>query len=191
MQPETLHFQNCQHSSQKYICNTLILLPSYRAERLGCINAAWPDHFGHYREAAITQTKHHWWWKMNHVFDGINVLKEHPGPFIFLEEDHFVVEDFLHVFQKLVKIWETETPEAKMITLGNYLKKQDKEGNIVSFYTYGIFAVRFCFIYFWSVFIVHLSASHNCFLSRPSSISCPYCLEILDVYWLLFSLCPG
>ena len=35
-----------------------------RAKEQGCIDADHPDSYGHYREAAVTAIKHHWWWKV-------------------------------------------------------------------------------------------------------------------------------
>ncbi|CAF89452.1 unnamed protein product, partial [Tetraodon nigroviridis] len=35
-------------------------IPKKEALKLGCINAEYPDAFGHYREAKFSQTKHHW-----------------------------------------------------------------------------------------------------------------------------------
>ena len=37
-----------------------------RASKLLCTNWEWPDKYGHYREAKYTQTKHHWFWKVNY-----------------------------------------------------------------------------------------------------------------------------
>lgn len=50
-----------------------------RALKRKCNNAHYPDLYGHYREAAFTQTKHHWFWKTNTVFDGLEVTKYHTG----------------------------------------------------------------------------------------------------------------
>lgn len=50
-----------------------------QAKRLHCLNADWPDLYGHYREAKFTQTKHHWWWKANRIFDQLRVTKVHDG----------------------------------------------------------------------------------------------------------------
>lgn len=38
-----------------------------------------PDLYGHYREAKFTQTKHHWWWKANRVFEQLEVTRNHTG----------------------------------------------------------------------------------------------------------------
>jgi alpha-1,6-mannosyl-glycoprotein beta-1,2-N-acetylglucosaminyltransferase len=40
-------------------------LPVSKAKEKKCMNAAFPDAYGHYREATYTQTKHHWFWKVN------------------------------------------------------------------------------------------------------------------------------
>jgi N-acetylglucosaminyltransferase II (MGAT2) len=52
-----------------------------RAQKLKCINAKHPDIYGHYREAQFTQTKHHWWWKANRVFDQLEVTQNYTGAF--------------------------------------------------------------------------------------------------------------
>ena len=43
------------------------------------------------------QTKHHWWWKANHIFHKLDITRHFTGTVLFLEEDHFVAEDFLHI----------------------------------------------------------------------------------------------
>jgi alpha-1,6-mannosyl-glycoprotein beta-1,2-N-acetylglucosaminyltransferase len=88
------------------------------ALRSKCLNANYPDLYNHYREAAYTQTKHHWWWKANRVFDQLEATRYHTGLVLFLEEDHYVAEDFLHV----LKLMETskDCPTCNILTLGNY-----------------------------------------------------------------------
>ena len=121
-----------------------------RARGLGCINAEWPDLYGHYREAKFTQTKHHWWWKANWGFDQLRVIKHHDGNFrsflapnssdivtqlylrlsfsilkgmvLFLEEDHFVSTDFLNVLQLAEAERTTRYPKCDIICLGTYLE---------------------------------------------------------------------
>ena len=81
-----------------------------------CTNSAWPDIHGHYREAEFTQvqlcaqaqarpaslqTKHHWWWKANQIFHNLDVTQHFTGTVLFLEEDHFVAEDFLHILSMM------------------------------------------------------------------------------------------
>ncbi|VDM11946.1 unnamed protein product [Wuchereria bancrofti] len=70
---------------------------------LKCNNWKNPDKYGHFRVARLTQIKHHWWWKMNYIFDGI--LKQYAltkAWVILLEEDHYVSPDFLHVMRLIV-----------------------------------------------------------------------------------------
>jgi len=94
-----------------------------RASALKCINAAWPDIHGHYREAKFTQTKHHWWWKANHVFHTLEVLKDFPGYVLFLEEDHYVSADFLHVLSLMIKEKNNLGSQVDILCLGTYLRK--------------------------------------------------------------------
>ena len=51
----------------------------FRANRVKCTNAEFPDLYGHYREAKFTQTKHHWWWKANRIFEQLALTKHHTG----------------------------------------------------------------------------------------------------------------
>lgn len=92
------------------------------AMKAKCSNADFPDLYGHYREAKFTQTKHHWWWKINHVFDGLRVTRNHTGLVVFLEEDHYVVEDFLWSLSLMEKARMKEVKNANILCLGSYMK---------------------------------------------------------------------
>ncbi|XP_064485239.1 alpha-1,6-mannosyl-glycoprotein 2-beta-N-acetylglucosaminyltransferase-like isoform X2 [Ornithodoros turicata] len=74
--------------------------PDY-ARKIKCLNADHPDVYMHYRESKFTQIKHHWWWKVNTVFHKLNITKNHDGPMLLLEEDHYVTPDLL-VMAKLM-----------------------------------------------------------------------------------------
>ncbi|XP_033211864.1 alpha-1,6-mannosyl-glycoprotein 2-beta-N-acetylglucosaminyltransferase isoform X2 [Belonocnema kinseyi] len=89
---------------------------------LKCTNAQHPDLYGHYREAKFTQTKHHWWWKANRVFDQLTVTRNHTGMILFLEEDHYVAEDFLHVLRLMERTCKHSCERCNVLTLGTYLK---------------------------------------------------------------------
>ncbi|XP_014297629.1 alpha-1,6-mannosyl-glycoprotein 2-beta-N-acetylglucosaminyltransferase isoform X2 [Microplitis demolitor] len=93
-----------------------------QALALKCINAEHPDLYGHYREAKFTQTKHHWWWKANRVFDQLNVTRNHTGMVLFLEEDHYVAEDFLHVLKLMERTCKHSCERCNVLSLGTYLK---------------------------------------------------------------------
>ncbi|XP_053682426.1 alpha-1,6-mannosyl-glycoprotein 2-beta-N-acetylglucosaminyltransferase [Sabethes cyaneus] len=87
-----------------------------------CNNALHPDLYGHYREAKFTQTKHHWWWKSNRVFDQLEVTKYHMGLVVFLEEDHYVAEDFLYILELMQQKSHELCPKCNILSLGTYLK---------------------------------------------------------------------
>ncbi|VDO36306.1 unnamed protein product, partial [Brugia timori] len=91
---------------------------------LKCNNWKNPDKYGHFRVARLTQIKHHWWWKMNYIFDGI--LKQYAltkAWVILLEEDHYVSPDFLHVMRLIVDNKSSFCAECQVISLGLYLKQ--------------------------------------------------------------------
>ncbi|KAK4321555.1 hypothetical protein Pmani_007672 [Petrolisthes manimaculis] len=90
------------------------------AAKVKCVGT--PDLYKHYREARFTQTKHHWWWKANKIFDEVWILRNHTGQVLFLEEDHYVAEDFLHTLRLLTAAIPRACPKCSLITLGNYLK---------------------------------------------------------------------
>ncbi|XP_017889766.1 alpha-1,6-mannosyl-glycoprotein 2-beta-N-acetylglucosaminyltransferase isoform X2 [Ceratina calcarata] len=93
-----------------------------QALALGCVNAKHPDLYGHYREAKFTQTKHHWWWKANRVFDQLAITRNHTGMVLFLEEDHYVAEDFIHVLRLMERTCKHSCERCNVLSLGTYLK---------------------------------------------------------------------
>ncbi|XP_033125551.1 alpha-1,6-mannosyl-glycoprotein 2-beta-N-acetylglucosaminyltransferase-like [Anneissia japonica] len=93
-----------------------------RAKQLKCNNADHPDKYGHYREVKFVMTKHHWWWKLQHVFTGITSLHNHTGPVLLLEEDHYVSPDFLPVLRQMYGIKQSKCPECDILTIGTYDK---------------------------------------------------------------------
>ncbi|XP_044740809.1 alpha-1,6-mannosyl-glycoprotein 2-beta-N-acetylglucosaminyltransferase [Chrysoperla carnea] len=96
---------------------------------LNCKNALYPDLYGHYREAKFTQTKHHWWWKANRVFNQLEITRYHTGMVVFLEEDHYVAEDFIHVLQLMEKTGKQRCAKCNIISLGTYLKTYNYYGD--------------------------------------------------------------
>ncbi|OXA38128.1 alpha-1,6-mannosyl-glycoprotein 2-beta-N-acetylglucosaminyltransferase isoform X2 [Folsomia candida] len=98
-------------------------MPVAKAQAANCRNAQHPDVHGHFREASYTQPKHHWWWKANFIFGGINVLRNYTGVVAFLEEDHYVTPDFLWVLNLLeTAMIRNSCKECNLIALGTYLK---------------------------------------------------------------------
>ncbi|KAM9316049.1 alpha-1,6-mannosyl-glycoprotein 2-beta-N-acetylglucosaminyltransferase-like [Gastrophryne carolinensis] len=73
--------------------------PRETAALKGCTNAEYPDAHGHYREAAFTQDKHHWWWKLHFAWERLREVGGHGGHILFLEEGGFLLPDWLHVLR--------------------------------------------------------------------------------------------
>lgn len=102
------------------------------AEKSNCNNWKHPDKYGNYRVAKYSQVKHHWWWKMNYVFDGVARLQKYDGWMLLLEEDHYVSPDFLHVFEQMISRQKELCDECTIITLGAYLKTYDTYSDMTS-----------------------------------------------------------
>lgn len=90
------------------------------AVQLHCQNALNPDHFGNYRESAFTQVKHHWFWKVNHVFDHLKVTRYFGGTVLFIEEDNYVFDDFLHVLQLMQRFRNRLCSDCDLLAVGGY-----------------------------------------------------------------------
>ncbi|XP_065341868.1 alpha-1,6-mannosyl-glycoprotein 2-beta-N-acetylglucosaminyltransferase isoform X1 [Cloeon dipterum] len=100
-----------------------------QALKIKCLNAEHPDLYGHYREAKFTQTKHHWWWKANRVFDHLEVTRNHTGLVLFLEEDHYVAEDFIEALRLMQKATAVHCDKCNILSLGTYLKTYNYYGD--------------------------------------------------------------
>ncbi|GMR47870.1 hypothetical protein PMAYCL1PPCAC_18065, partial [Pristionchus mayeri] len=93
------------------------------AKAAGCQNWEHPDKYGNYRIAKFTQIKHHWWWKMNYVFDGIiDRYSLEDRWVLLLEEDHYMSPDALHVLNHIIERRNTLCSDCELISLGFYLK---------------------------------------------------------------------
>lgn len=95
-------------------------IPKNEALKLGCINAEYPDSFGHYREAKFSQAKHHWWWKLHFVWDRVRAMKEHKGLVLMIEEDHFLSPDFVHVLKLMATLKKEQCPDCDILSMGSY-----------------------------------------------------------------------
>ena len=98
-----------------------------QAKKLNCLNAEWPDHFGHYRTAKVAQIKHHWWWKAHRVFDELQTIRNYDGLVLFLEEDHYLTEDFLEVLSQMNNQRNKMEPLNDIICLGTHATKLSRD----------------------------------------------------------------
>lgn len=98
-------------------------IPKYQALTRRCNNAAYPDRYGHYREVSIVQIKHHWWWKLNFVFNSIEILQNRTDCLLLLlEEDFYLSPDALVFLRKMETDKPKLCPECQFYTLGNLEK---------------------------------------------------------------------
>lgn len=81
-------------------------------------------------------------WKANRVFDQLEVTRYHTGLVLFLEEDHYVAEDFLYLLKLMQKKAYELCAKCNVMSLGTYLKT-------FNYYTYNS---------------NHKKVSGNCFL---------------------------
>lgn len=95
------------------------------ARKTGCLNAEHPDTYGHYREAHITQTKHHWWWKLHFVWERVQAMQGYSGFAIFLEEDNYILPDFFRFYKLMRDFREDQCPDCDMLALGNHNELND------------------------------------------------------------------
>lgn len=70
-----------------------------------------------YRDPEAAQSKHHWWWQANQIFDHINVLKNFTDPILFLEDDNYVTTDALVVYRLLIFARNIHCPFCEIISL--------------------------------------------------------------------------
>ena len=42
------------------------------------------------KKLSLSQTKHHWWWKTNRVFNGLKITKDFHGSVLFIEVTPFI-----------------------------------------------------------------------------------------------------
>ncbi|VFQ60512.1 unnamed protein product [Cuscuta campestris] len=70
-----------------------------------------PDQYGNHRSPKIVSLKHHWWWMMNTVWDGLKETRNHVGHTLFIEEDHFIFPNAYRNLQLLVELKPGKCPE--------------------------------------------------------------------------------
>ncbi|KAJ3606195.1 hypothetical protein NHX12_025716 [Muraenolepis orangiensis] len=91
-----------------------------QAVQSGCLNAEYPDSYAHYREPAVAQTKHHWWWKMHFVWERVAAMQGYRGFAVFLEEDNYVLPDLYHHYRAMAEYRAAHCPDCDVLALGNH-----------------------------------------------------------------------
>ncbi|KAI3695365.1 hypothetical protein L1987_78361 [Smallanthus sonchifolius] len=69
------------------------------------------DQYGNHRSPKIVSLKHHWWWMMNTVWDGLKETTGYSGDILFIEEDHFIFPNAYRNLKILTKLKPTKCPD--------------------------------------------------------------------------------
>ncbi|KAK4795163.1 hypothetical protein SAY86_013157 [Trapa natans] len=96
------------------------------AERMKCHGN--PDQYGNHRSPKIVSLKHHWWWMMNTVWDGLEETQGHSGHILFIEEDHFIFPNAYRNLQALVRLKPQKCPDCYAANLAPSDVKSRGEG---------------------------------------------------------------
>ncbi|KAF5726539.1 putative beta-1 2-n-acetylglucosaminyltransferase II [Tripterygium wilfordii] len=76
-----------------------------------------PDQYGNHRSPRIVSLKHHWWWMMNTVWDGLKETRGRIGHILFIEEDHFIFPNAYRNLQRLVALKPQKCPDCHAANL--------------------------------------------------------------------------
>ena len=87
-----------------------------------------PDQYGNHRSPKIVSLKHHWWWMMNTVWDGLKETREHSGHILFIEEDHFIFPNAYRNIQVLTALKPQKCPKCYAANLAPCDVKSRGEG---------------------------------------------------------------
>ncbi|XP_060188229.1 alpha-1,6-mannosyl-glycoprotein 2-beta-N-acetylglucosaminyltransferase [Lycium barbarum] len=87
-----------------------------------------PDQYGNHRDPKIVSLKHHWWWMMNTVWDGLEETRQHSGHILFIEEDHFIYPNAYRNMQLLVDLKSKKCPDCYAANLAPSEVKSRGEG---------------------------------------------------------------
>lgn len=68
-----------------------------------------PDQYGNHR-SKIVSLKHHWWWMMNTVWDGLAETAGFDGHVLFIEEDHYLFPIAYRTIQVLTVLKNSKCP---------------------------------------------------------------------------------
>eukprot|EP00250_Pteridium_aquilinum_P017297 c23555_g1_i1 orf=395-1759(-) len=84
-------------------------------DRSNCTGDA--DQYGNHRAPRIVSLKHHWWWMMNTVWDGLPETRDFYDHILFIEEDHFLFPNALRNMQTLSALKACVCPGCYMANL--------------------------------------------------------------------------
>lgn len=77
------------------------------------------------------------------------------GPILFLEDDHYVAEDFIYMLKLMEKSCSVTCPQCSILSLGTYLKTYSFYGEAKVCYKFVLLFLLFIFLRIYS-FVFHL-----------------------------------
>ncbi|KAL7593929.1 alpha-1,6-mannosyl-glycoprotein 2-beta-N-acetylglucosaminyltransferase [Lactuca sativa] len=86
------------------------------------------DQYGNHRSPKIVSLKHHWWWMMNTIWDGLQETINHSGDILFIEEDHFIFPNAYRNLKMLTDLKSSKCPDCYAANLAPSNVKSRGEG---------------------------------------------------------------
>lgn len=86
------------------------------------------DQYGNHRSPKIVSLKHHWWWMMNTIWDGLQETINHSGDILFIEEDHFIFPNAYKNLKVLTDLKPSKCPDCYAVNLAPSNVKSRGEG---------------------------------------------------------------
>lgn len=74
--------------------------------------------------------------QVNTVFDHLRVTGGFNGYLFFLEEDHYVSPDFVHVAKQLIALKREQCPDCDFVNMGTYQKGSFGSNEVCQLYRY-------------------------------------------------------
>eukprot|EP00249_Psilotum_nudum_P017401 c26303_g1_i1 orf=893-2305(-) len=88
------------------------------------------DQYGNYRTPHIVSLKHHWWWMMNTVWDGLEETRNYYDHIVFIEEDHYLFPNAYRNIQILSALKACKCPDCYAANLAPAdVKSQGEPGH--------------------------------------------------------------
>ncbi|KAL8041489.1 hypothetical protein ABFX02_10G168300 [Erythranthe guttata] len=95
-----------------------------------------PDQYGSFRSPKIVSLKHHWWWMMNTVWDGLKETSDnnYSRNILFIEEDHFIYPNAYRNLHLLIELKNEKCPHCYAVNLApaNVLSRGEEWDSLIA-----------------------------------------------------------
>ncbi|XP_024535453.1 alpha-1,6-mannosyl-glycoprotein 2-beta-N-acetylglucosaminyltransferase-like [Selaginella moellendorffii] len=90
------------------------------------------DQYGNHRSPRIVSLKHHWWWMMNTIWDGLPETRGYNRHIVFIEEDHYLFPNAYRNIQTLARITGEKCPDCWAVNLAPWdVKNRGERGDFL------------------------------------------------------------